>query len=271
MSGTIGLAQDNRAALASFDIPRQRFLGTPFDKITFTEVLKLIGETQHDQGFRYIVTPNVDHVVRLARHPELSVYYDNAWLTLCDSKPIVLLARAMPMILPRVTGSDLTVCLFNQVIRAGHKLALIAPSQQLAETMRSKNPHLQLRVHVPPLGVAENPEELAKCVEFVLREKADFIFIAIGSPQSEIIAHALSRDARASGTCLCIGASLEFMTGMKKRAPRWMTKVGVEWVHRLASDPKRLWRRYVFAAPPLMRLAAKEVGQSWASRILGRR
>lgn len=233
----------------------------PFDKIAFNDVVALIGVMREFEGFRYVVTPNVDHVVRFSGNRELRAYYENAWLTLCDSKPLVLLARLMPLTLPRVTGSDLTVNLFDKVIRDGDRITIIAPNEAVVEKMRAKYPRLQIRAHVPPFGVADNPAELARCVEFAVAEKADFVFMAIGAPQSEKIAYAMSKDKRASGICLCVGASLEFITGMKRRAPRWMSKVGIEWMHRLASDPKRLWRRYAFAAMPLLRMTLAEFRQ----------
>lgn len=248
-------------------IQRQYFLGVPFDKVTFENVVDLIGRTRNAEGFRYIVTPNVDHVVRYSTNEELRPYYENAWLTLCDSKPLALLARAMPLSLPRVTGSDLTVSVFNLVIRDGDKVALIAPNATVAAKMQAKYPRLRISSYVPPLGVGEKPGEITRCVEFAVREKAAFTFIAVGSPQSEKIAYAISRDERAVGTCLCIGASLEFLTGMKRRAPRWMRKAGVEWMHRLASDPKRLWRRYAFAIVPLLRLTLSEFRQRRAARL----
>lgn len=247
-------------------IQRQQFLGTPFDIIDFDKVINLIRETKDADGFRYIVTPNVDHVVRLSAHGELKPYYDDAWLTLCDSKPLALLARAMPLRLPRVTGADLTANVFGRVIEDGDHIVLIAPNKTVVSRMRAQYPRLHVRAHVPPFGVGNNPAEIAKCVDFVVREKATFIFIAVGAPQSEKIAHAILQDARATGIALCIGASLEFLTGMKRRAPRWMSRAGIEWVHRLATDPRRLWRRYVFSVLPLLRLTVTEFSKRKSAR-----
>lgn len=257
---------ENNIASSRPIIDRQYFLGVPFDRIAFNDVVELIRETRALSGFRYIVTPNVDHVVRLSRKPDLKILYEHAWLTLCDSKPVVLLARLMPMILPRVTGADLTKSLFSLVIREGDRIAIVAPSQAVVQQMRKKYPQLHIRAHVPPYGILDNPVELQRCVDFVADEPADFIFLAIGSPQSEKIAYEIARGGRATGTCLCIGAALEFMTGMKKRSPRWMSRVGLEWLHRLASDPKRLWRRYIFSVPPLIALAVPDILRSWAGR-----
>lgn len=259
MSAATGEMPENDMAPSPSAIRRQHFLGVPFDQIPFDDVVALIDETRGAGGFRYIVTPNVDHIVRIASHPELNVYYENAWLTLCDSKPVAMLARAMPLVLPRVTGADLTNCLFGLVIRDGDRVTLVAANQRVVEEMRGKFPRLDIRAHVPPFGVLDNPAELQRCVDFVAEARNDFVFLAIGSPQSEKIAYLLSKDERATGICLCIGAALEFLTGMKKRAPKWMRRTGIEWAHRLMSDPGRLWRRYLFSVLPLLRMAAGEI------------
>lgn len=240
-------------------IKRHKFVGAFFDHIGLADVLASIERGRNSPGFRYVVTPNVDHVVRLARQPEYARFYEKAWLSLCDSMPIKLAARLKGLDLPRVTGSDLTLQLFKQVIKAGDRLTLVAPSMAVVEELRTQYPALNIRAHVPALGVLNMPEELERCVTFAAVEPADFVFLAIGSPQSEAIAFQLSQDERASGTCLCIGAALEFLTGMKQRAPRWMSNLGLEWLHRLASDPKRMWRRYILSIPTFARLIVQDL------------
>lgn len=234
------------------------FMGMPFDRVPYASAVSQIAQMKGRSGFRYIVTPNVDHVVRLSHDSNLKQCYDDAWLSLCDSKPIALIARTMPLVLPRVTGSDLTVSLFNEVIAPGDKVVLIAASDEIVRRMRDTYPQITFQAYVPPRNVGSNPVELRRCIDFALWEQADFTFIAIGSPKSEQIAQALARRPGARGTCLCVGASLEFLTGIKVRAPRWMRKCGLEWVHRLGSEPRRLWRRYAFAVWPLLRMSAGE-------------
>lgn len=245
-------------------IERHSFLGASFDQLPYASVVRLIGETKGKDGFRYVVTPNVDHVVRLSRMPQLNSCYDEAWLSLCDSRPMSWLAHFMPPLsLPRVTGADLTAGLFAEVIAAGDRVSIIASNEEVVQRMHEKYPALDLHTYIPPHGFADHPVEMMRCIDFILASKADFTFIAVGSPQSEKLAFAVSQEPTARGICLCVGASLEFLTGIKKRAPRWMQSLGIEWLHRLGSDPKRLWRRYVFAFPPFARLAASEAKRRW--------
>lgn len=245
-------------AIAS-DGGRHYFLNVAFDRIASTDVVEMLDRADPAKPFRYVVTPNADHVVRLNREPALAGFYEAAWLTLCDSKPIALFARALSRPMPLVTGSDLTVSLFRSAIRRGDRIAIIAGNREIGEQVRARYPDVDFPIHVPPMGVLHDPRALNECVAFAVREKARFTFIAVGSPQSEKIAHLIAAQPDASGIGLCIGASLEFLVGAKKRAPQWMRALSLEWLHRMGSDPKRLWRRYVFGVAPLVGLFVKEM------------
>ena len=237
---------------------RHYFLNVPFDQIDQSNAVAHIDATGPAERFRYIVTPNADHVVRLNREPELRPYYEDAWMTLCDSRPISLFARARSRPMTHVTGSDLTVRLFHSVIRRGDRITLIVGNDKVAADVRAAYPDIDFRTHIPPLGLWSNREAQQQCIDFVLRERGRFVFIAVGSPQSEKIAYMLSRNAAATGVGLCVGASLEFLVGTKRRAPVWMQRLSLEWLHRMSSDPARLWRRYVYRAMPLLALFARE-------------
>lgn len=239
--------------------PRQYFLNAPFDLIDHDTVVEMMAKADPAGRFRYVVTPNADHVVRLNRQPELRPYYDNAWLTLCDSRPISLFARTRSREMTHVTGSDLTVSLFRSVIRPGDRIALIAGGEEVVSDLRSAFPDVDFRAHIPPMGLWTNTQAQNDCVSFALREGGRFLFITVGAPQSEKIAYLLSQQASATGIALCVGASLEFLVGTRKRAPFWMRRLSLEWLHRLASDPRRLWRRYVHGLVPLLMLFSGEI------------
>ena len=238
---------------------RVHFLNMPFDTFDQSAVLKTLNAARPGDPYRYIVTPNVDHVIRAAREPALLASYEAAYLSVCDSTPIVKLARILRMDLPLVTGSDMTVRLFQSVLRSGDQVTLIAASDDLVTGLEHAFPNVRFRSLVPPAGVARDPSLVDRCAEFVAATQPRFTLLAIGSPASEMIAHRLGRDNRATGTALCIGAGIEFLLQKKKRAPMWMRRTGLEWLHRLASEPRRLWRRYVYAVIPLARLFADEL------------
>jgi exopolysaccharide biosynthesis WecB/TagA/CpsF family protein len=124
--------------------------------------------------------------------------------------------------------------------------------------------------HAPPMGVLNNPAAMQACVEFVLAHPARFIFLAIGSPQQEIVAHRVHLTGRATGLGLCVGSGIRFLTGSERRAPRALRGSGLEWAFRLAQDPSRMWRRYLLHAPRIFPLAARHAVRSVIGSARGR-
>lgn len=252
---------------APYPCRRTRFLRAPFDAVAPDDLVALLDRSAAQAPFRYVVTPNVDHVVRLRETVSLVTPYEAAWLSICDSRPIALLARFLGEPLPQMAGSTLTALLFGQVIRPGDRIAVVAADAEVAAGLRQRFPALDLAVMVAPADVGRDEARLQACVDFVVRARARFAFIAIGSPQSERIAFRAGLDPAATGIGLCVGAGLEFLIGRKARAPLWMQRAGLEWSHRLACEPRRLWRRYLFRVLPLGRLVLAEC----ADRIGARR
>lgn len=205
------------------------------------------------------MTPNVDHIVRLASRPGVLVQYEQAMLCLCDSKPVQILSRTVGKPLSHVTGSDLTKVIFDQVLAPNDVVALVVARSEIAHKLSEHYPEVTFRWHVPPFGILDKPEALRETIDFIIEQSARFTFVAIGSPQSEVIVSRVQQTGRAYGTALCVGASLEFITGDRARAPTWMNKIGMEWLHRIATEPRRLWKRYVFSIVPLLQLYWKEL------------
>ncbi|MFN7023120.1 MAG: WecB/TagA/CpsF family glycosyltransferase [Pseudorhizobium sp.] len=237
----------------------QVFLGVRFDLITQKGVVDKLRESVAMSPFRYIVTPNVDYVVRMHADRELRDCVAAAWLTVCDSRPIAGLARLLFLRLPLVTGSDLTAELFRSAINDGDSVTLVAPNHEVVERLRKGYPKIRFSIVVPPMDVRNNAAAMQECVDFVVRARSRFVFLAIGSPQSDILAYRLARHPSAVGIGLNVGASLEFLVGTKKRAPKIMRQIGLEWMHRLLCDPRRLWRRYCYSVLPLLKLFSHEV------------
>jgi len=101
------------------------------------------------------------------------------------------------------------------------------------------------------MGLRRKPDEVAKCANFIAENPARYVFICVGSPQQEMIAKAALERSDCKGLGLCVGASLDFIGGRTKRAPKWMQKTRMEWLFRLLSEPKRLWKRYLIEGPKI--------------------
>jgi exopolysaccharide biosynthesis WecB/TagA/CpsF family protein len=109
-------------------------------------------------------------------------------------------------------------------------------------------PNVRFVQHVPPMGLYRNQAAMHDAAQFVAKSGAKFTFLAVGSPQSEALAHLIAGIPGAEGCGLCIGASIEFVTGQRKRAPLLVQRLSLEWCYRLVQEPRRLWRRYVIGA-----------------------
>ena len=99
------------------------------------------------------------------------------------------------------------------------------------------------------MGLRHKPDEIAKTAEFIAAHPSRYVFICVGSPQQELVAKAALERDDCVGLGLCVGASLDFLTGRVKRAPKWMQSARLEWLHRLGSEPGRLWKRYLIEGP----------------------
>ncbi|MBY6219396.1 WecB/TagA/CpsF family glycosyltransferase [Marinobacter nauticus] len=208
-------------------------------------VRKVIRKADSNNKFEYVVTPNVDHVVRNFHDQSLQNIYHSAIFSFCDSKVFLCLAKLKGYpIKSVVTGSDLTERVFEDVSKIERTITIIGGSEFEIDTIRKRYGISCLFHYNPPMGFASNNEEVDRCVEFVVGHPSDFVFLAVGSPQQEKLAHRIFMDARSKGLGLCIGASLRFLAGTEKRAPKFLSALGLEWLFRLINDPKRLWRRY---------------------------
>ena len=228
------------------------FLGLHFNDLSpsaaLDKVTQLVGQT----AFSYVITPNVDHMVALNRASDttLSKAYDNADMTLCDSRILSWLAHLSGLHLAAVPGSDLT-CALLDINNVSWRCVIIGGEPSLHTSIQRLYPQHVWAFHQPPMGVRRSPAARLRISAFIEDAKADIIFFAIGAPQSEICCYEIARRGRARGLALCIGASLEFLTNAKKRAPLWMQRSSLEWLHRLCSEPQRLGRRYILEGPTI--------------------
>lgn len=233
------------------------FLGVAFTPLELPEAERWVLDALAAPRFRYVVTPNVDHVVRLHRG-------DPAWrdafaaaeaaadLCLNDSRILAKLARMADVELPVTPGSDLTRNLLEHGLPRETRVALIGGGDADLAWLRQQLAGSEVLHCQPPMGVLRSAAAQQTIVDFVETARPHLTLFAIGAPQSEIVAHQLQRRARTGGVGLCIGASIEFLTGAKRRAPRIMQHFGLEWAFRLASEPRRLWRRYLVEGPPIL-------------------
>jgi len=168
---------------------------------------------------------------------------------LADGVPVLWASRLLGKpIREKISGSDLTVWLAEQFNVTGHSLFLLgaAPgvADEAARVFRQRHPNLTIAgTYCPPMGFENDPDEIAKAIACVRAAQPDVCLVALGLPKQEWWMH---QHGEACGVpvMIGIGASLDFVAGTLKRAPRWMQKTGTEWLWRVLTEPRRLWRRY---------------------------
>jgi exopolysaccharide biosynthesis WecB/TagA/CpsF family protein len=208
------------------------------------------------ERYGYLVTPNVDHIIRHYDDHGFRALYAQATYVLLDSR---FLAHTVGLVKRQAfkvcLGSDLTTGMLSTVIKPFDVAVLVGGTPEQAQTLRERF-GLKALVHInPPMNFIRDPAAVESCLCAI--EAASpfrFCFLAIGSPQQEIIAQKLKERGRARGLALCVGAAVNFLTGIEKRAPNWMQRLGFEWLFRLMQDPRRMAKRYLVRGPRIFLL-----------------
>ncbi|MBS2031482.1 MAG: WecB/TagA/CpsF family glycosyltransferase [Deltaproteobacteria bacterium] len=211
------------------------------------------------QGGR-VFTPNVDHVVNVERDPDFLGAYRAAELVLCDGQPLLWASRILRTPLPaKVSGSDLVQPLLRRAGERGWRVFLLGGGPGVAaEVARRAKANLGVNVvgtaspRIERKASPVDPELVAQIVD----ARTQLLLVGLGAPKQELWIHRSAR-AIAPAVSVGVGASLDFLAGHVRRAPPWMSRAGLEWLFRLAQEPRRLWRRYlvddVRFAPILLR------------------
>src|SRR5262245_48518287 len=233
---------------------------------------------------RFVVTPNVDHVVMLQHHDGLKAAYTDAGMVLADGAPVLWSSRLLRCALPeRVAGSDLVPALFeaasnDQPLRTYLLGAAPGVADRAAENIRRSWPAVEVvGTYGPPLGFEKDEAENAAILHRIASAQPDVLVLGLGTPKQELWVHKL-RDAIDAKVALCVGATIDFLAGERSRAPIWMREAGLEWLYRVAFEPRRLASRYAKDAWIFPRLLAREwwrrrrpspAGRGWLPKAAG--
>ncbi|HZY19003.1 MAG TPA: WecB/TagA/CpsF family glycosyltransferase [Ramlibacter sp.] len=203
----------------------------------------------------WIVTANLDFLRRFVKDPICRSMYAEADVRVADGMPLVWASRLKGTPLPeRVAGSSLVRPLCRRAAEGGWRVYLLGgdpeASKIAADKLLAEFPQLQLAgLSSPWLSSPPTDAEVEQVAATLAEARPDLVLVALGSPKQEHVIHRLR--GRLPGVCwMGVGISLSFIAGHLRRAPPWMQKLGLEWVHRLAQEPKRLFRRYVLEDLP---------------------
>ena len=201
-------------------------------------------------SYGYVVTPNVDHVIKLMDGRVPADVYRGAALHVCDSRILAHLARLRGRRLSVYPGSDLTADLLASDVGADLTYAVFGPDLEAFHTLQARFPRRRFVFLEAPMLTPGTPAWLA-AVDAAAKAEWDVLLACVSFPKQELFAHALRIAGRERGVTLCVGASVDFLTGRQHRAPAIFQRLSLEWLHRLASQPRRMFRRYVVEGPAI--------------------
>jgi N-acetylglucosaminyldiphosphoundecaprenol N-acetyl-beta-D-mannosaminyltransferase len=242
-------------------IPRYNILGIGISALTLAQARDLVVGTRGKRGCGYICHATAHGLTEAQRDPELREIYNASWLTAPDGMPLVWLG---PRGVERVYGPDLMLAVCDAGRRVGLRHYFYGGVPGVAETLRDRLverfPGLEVVGTFTPPFRPLSSEEFATWRADVARVQPDVIWVGLGSPKQEkfMAAHAADLEA---GVLIGVGAAFDFHSGRVRQAPRWIQRSGFEWLFRLATEPRRLGKRYLTTTPLFaLRVLAERCG-----------
>ena len=224
----------------------------------------------------FVVTPNLDHLRRCVRDLHFGALVAEADVVVPDGMPLVWASRLQGTPLPeRVAGSNLISSLSAAAAARGRSVFLLGGAEGTAmgaaAVLAKRHPDLRLvGTYCPRLGYEKHPKEMAEIAQILVDANPDIVFVALGSPKQEHLIAKL-RPSLPGAWWLGVGVSFSFLTGHVRRAPMWMQRAGIEWVHRLGQEPRRMFKRYVLHGLPFgVRLLGRAAYRGVSRRLGGR-
>ncbi|EMU55904.1 WecB/TagA/CpsF family glycosyltransferase [Clostridium butyricum] len=239
---------------------RIKFLNTEIDNLTMNEALDKIDKFIINRKPSYVVTPNVDHIVKLDNDEEFKAVYKDADLILTDGMPLIWISKFKGTpIKEKVSGSDLFPKICELSAQKGYRIFLLGAAEGVAAKAaeRLQNKYVDLKIvgtYSPKYGFERDEREIEKIINIIKLSKPDILAVGLGAPKQEKFIYEF-KDKLNVPVSLAIGASIDFEAGNIERAPEWMQKCGLEWFYRLCKEPRRMYKRYLIDDIKILKLA----------------
>jgi N-acetylglucosaminyldiphosphoundecaprenol N-acetyl-beta-D-mannosaminyltransferase len=242
-------------------------MGVAIDPLTPNELIERVCRASLAGEGGYVVTPNLDVLRLVSKSPGTADLVAHASLRVADGMPLLWASRVQGTPLPaRVAGSDLIFSLTTALAERKRSLFLLGgdpgTAAKAAERLSELNPDLRIAgSHCPIVGFADDPRQVAEVLDAVRRTNPDFVYIGLPFGVAAALCRRIT-DESPTTWAMGVGISFSFVTGDVSRAPVWVQRCGLEWLHRLMQEPGRLFHRYVVQDLPfLAKLLASAV---WA-------
>lgn len=225
-----------------------RMFKITFNNLKISEVLSHIDNSIELERKLFIVTPNVDHIVRLSKDTKFQQAYNKANMVLADGMPVLWASRILgkPLV-EKVSGADLVPNLFKKSYEKKYRVFILGSEKGVANSLvnniRESKDSFPITCYSPEFGFEKIEEENIKIINLINDFKPDILLVSLGAPKGEKWIYNYIDNLEVKVVAQ-VGAAIDFVAGSKRRAPKWMQKSGLEWFYRFIQEPKRLFKRY---------------------------
>lgn len=244
-----------------------RMLNVTIDNITMADLVTRLGR---DGGF--VITPNVDHLMKLQNSRAFHDVYAQADYRVCDSQILLFVSKFLGTpVVEKISGSDLFPAFYRHHARDdAQTIFLLGAGPGVAARAQTKinetvGRHMVVGAHSPSFGFEKNAAECEAIVDMINESGATVLAVGAGAPKQEMWIASYRHRLPKVKVLLPIGATIDFEAGNVSRAPAWVSHAGLEWAYRIACEPRRLWKRYLGDALPFFRLVLLQRLQRYAS------
>jgi exopolysaccharide biosynthesis WecB/TagA/CpsF family protein len=196
------------------------------------------------QPLGLVVTPNANFFVLAKHDADFRELINAAGLSICDSRIVSRLLSLVGIKMPVVTGSDLTAEIFKRATGAKLRICMVGGRAGYQQKLRSRYGDIDFDQYEFPRQANFTDEEIDAFCK-TLADGGDICFVCLGAPLQERVAARLAAEPQRFPSVLCVGGSIDFLVGAQTRAPRLIQEMGLEWLFRLMTQPRRLFRRYL--------------------------
>jgi len=234
-------------------VPRANILGVGVSALNMAMALEIIEGWIERRESHYVCVTGVHGVMESQRDGELRRIHNRAGLVTPDGMPLVWLSRLQGFHhVERVYGPDLMLALCERSAAKGYRHFFYGGAEgvpeQLASVLQKRFPGLQVAGTFSPPFRSLTADEDDRIVQMINAAAPDIVWVGLSTPKQErwMAGH---RERLTAPVLIGVGAAFDFLTGRKPQAPRWMQRAGLEWLFRLLTEPRRLWRRYLINNP----------------------
>ena len=227
---------------------RIKFMNIYLDNVNREEALDYIDEWISSRKIGQIITPNCDQIVQVEKRPELKKVWDEAELLLADGHPLLWFAKWYGAPLKeKINGSSFVPEMCRRASEKGYSVFLLGAgpgvADQAAENLEKTYPGIKIAgTYSPPFGFEKNRDEVNKINRMLSSSHADILILGLGVPKQELFGYENMKEYKIPVT-VNAGATIDFIAGNKKRAPKWMVDNGLEWLYRVIQEPRRVGKR----------------------------